>query len=39
MMSRVPGDGAALHLATDASGGAIAHRNHGPLHDVVEPMA
>ena len=29
---------APLHLATDASGGAIAHWHHDPLHDVVEPM-
>lgn len=36
-MSRVLGT-TPLHLATDASGGAIAHWNHGPLHDVVEPM-
>lgn len=27
-----------LHIATDSSGGAIAHWNHGALHDVVEPM-
>jgi len=29
---------APIHLATDASGGAIAHWHHDPLHDVVEPM-
>jgi len=29
---------APIHLAADPSGGAIAHWNHGPLHDVVEPM-
>lgn len=29
---------APIHVAADASGGAIAHWNHGPLHDVVEPM-
>jgi AraC family transcriptional regulator len=29
---------APIHLAKDPSGGAIAHWNHGPLHDVVEPM-
>lgn len=27
-----------IHLAADPSGGAIAHWNHGALHDVVEPM-
>jgi AraC family transcriptional regulator len=27
-----------LHMATDPSGGAIAHWNHGALHEVVEPM-
>ncbi|MEH2513756.1 AraC family transcriptional regulator [Nitrobacteraceae bacterium AZCC 1564] len=27
-----------LHMAADPSGGAIAHWNHGALHDVVEPM-
>jgi AraC family transcriptional regulator len=27
-----------IHMATDASGGAIAHWNHGALHEVVEPM-
>jgi AraC family transcriptional regulator len=29
---------APLHLAKDPAGGAIAHWNHGALHDVVEPM-
>ncbi|WP_424630631.1 helix-turn-helix domain-containing protein [Bradyrhizobium sp. SYSU BS000235] len=29
---------APLHMAKDPSGGAIAHWNHGALHDVVEPM-
>jgi AraC family transcriptional regulator len=27
-----------LRIASDPSGGAIAHWNHGALHDVVEPM-
>jgi AraC family transcriptional regulator len=29
---------APLRMASDASNGAIAHWQHGPLHDVVEPM-
>jgi AraC family transcriptional regulator len=28
-----------LRMASDPSSGAIAHWKHGPLHDVVEPMA
>jgi AraC family transcriptional regulator len=36
-MARVLGT-APIHLAKDPSGGAIAHWNHGALHDVVEPM-
>ena len=37
------GDGArsqdrTIHIASDPSGGGIAHWNHDPLHDVVEPM-
>lgn len=28
-----------LRMASDMSGGAIAHWKHGALHDVVEPMA
>src|SRR5436190_4593018 len=30
---------APLRMALDPSSGAIAHWKHGPLHDVVEPMA
>ena len=30
---------APLRMASDPSGGAIAHWQHGALHDVVEPMA
>jgi AraC family transcriptional regulator len=29
---------APLRMASDPSNGAIAHWQHGPLHDVVEPM-
>jgi len=29
---------APLRMASDPSGGAIAHWQHGALHDVVEPM-
>lgn len=29
---------APLHMASDPSGGTIAHWNHGALHDIVEPM-
>jgi AraC family transcriptional regulator len=29
---------APLRMASDPSGGAIAHWHHGALHDVVEPM-
>ena len=28
-----------VRMASDPSGGAIAHWQHGALHDVVEPMA
>jgi len=28
-----------IRMASDPSGGAIAHWKHGPLHNVVEPMA
>src|SRR5437763_2950886 len=28
-----------LRMASDPSSGTIAHWKHGPLHDVVEPMA
>jgi AraC family transcriptional regulator len=37
-MARVLGT-APLRMALDPSGGAIAHWQHEPLHDVVEPMA
>ncbi|MCP3398719.1 AraC family transcriptional regulator [Bradyrhizobium sp. CCGB20] len=30
---------APLHMALDASGAGIAHWQHEPLHDVVEPMS
>ena len=30
---------APLRMASDPSGGAMAHWQHGALHDVVEPMA
>lgn len=30
---------APVRMASDPSGGAIAHWKHGALHDVVEPMA
>jgi AraC family transcriptional regulator len=30
---------APLRMASDPTGGAIAHWKHGALHDVVEPMA
>ena len=36
-MSRVLGISPSC-LASDSSGGAIAHWHHGALHDVVEPM-
>jgi AraC family transcriptional regulator len=36
-MARVLGT-TPLHMALDAHGAGIAHWNHEPLHDVVEPM-